>query len=129
MVLLLGGLLGACGDPAAGPAGSGGRPAAGPGDAADATAADAAAPARLVAYVSGNGPDLAWFDVAATGALTPAGKRATFAANPSFLAIDPASSALYAVSEATSRIGAYAIDPATGALAFINDVAAGGSGP
>src|SRR6185295_10024542 len=55
-MLLCGVLLGACGDPAVAP-----------GDAA--VQSDAPAPARLVAYVSGNGPDLAWFEVAATGAL------------------------------------------------------------
>ena len=87
-------------------------------------------PARLVAYVSGGGPDITWYDVdRTTGALTKVSSIAAFAANPSFLAIDPGSSHLYAVSEATSRVGAYAIDPATGALTFVNDVASGGSGP
>lgn len=36
---------------------------------------------------------------------------------------------LYAVSEGTDRIGAYAIDQTTGALSFIDDVLAGGTGP
>jgi 6-phosphogluconolactonase len=91
-------------------------------------AADAAAPAHLVAYVSGYGPNIAWFDLdQATGALAPVSTIAAFAASPSFLAVSGLH--LYAVSEATSRVGAYAIDPTSGGLTFINDVAAGGSGP
>ena len=52
-----------------------------------------------------------------------------FAANPSFLAIDPSATHLYAVSENTSQVGAYAIAPATGALTFINQAPSGGRGP
>ena len=100
------------------------------------TAADAPAvtpdapPAHLVVYASGTGPDLAWFAIDRdTAALTPAGSIAAFAANPSFLAVTHSVKYLYAVAETSSRVGAYAIDPATGALTFLNDVATGGSGP
>lgn len=86
--------------------------------------------AHLVAYVSGYSTDIARFDVDRTsGALTPADTITAFAGNPSFMAIDPAAAHLYAVSESTSRVGGYAIDPATGALTSLNDVASGGNGP
>ncbi|NVB84850.1 MAG: lactonase family protein [Kofleriaceae bacterium] len=100
-----------------------------------ATPVDSAAPPpHVVAYVSGYGPDIAWYDFdPATGALAMAGKVAAFAGSPSFLAIrhDAAnvSTHLYAVSESTNRVGAYAIDSGTGALTFINDVSTGGNGP
>src|SRR6266536_1500961 len=89
-----------------------------------------APPARLVAYVSGYSTEIARFDVTRdTGGLVPAETITAFDANTSFLAVDPASAHLYAVSESTSRVGAYAIDPATGALSSLNDVASGGNGP
>ena len=85
-------------------------------------------PTHLVAYVSGNAPNIAYYDFdAATGALTSVGQVPAFAANPSFLALTRAH--LYAVSENTDQVGAYAIDPATGALTLIDRVASGGSGP
>ncbi len=97
--------------------------------AGDAKLVDASpASAHLVAYVSGYGPAIAWNDLdRATGALTAVGSLDAFAGNPSFLATSGLH--LYAVSESTSRVGAYAIDPQSGALTFINDVDAGGSGP
>lgn len=86
--------------------------------------------ARLVAYVSGYSTTIARFDVTRdTGVLVPAETITTFAANASFLAVDPASAHLFAVSESTSRVGAYAIDPGTGALMSLNDVSSGGNGP
>lgn len=93
--------------------------AAGPGDAALA--------GHMVAYVGGDGASITRYDIADSGGLTAAVATSAFAASPSFLAITR--SALYAVSESASRIGAYARDPATGALALINDAAAGGNGP
>lgn len=91
---------------------------------------DAGAPAKLVAYVSGGGPDITWFDLDPTsGLLSRVAAIPAFAANPSFLAIEPSAKHLYAVSEATSRVGAYTIDPSSGALTFVNDTAAGGNGP
>jgi 6-phosphogluconolactonase len=96
----------------------------------DARMVDAAAPAKLVAYVSGAGPDITWYGVDSnTGSLSKVSSIASFAANPSFLAIAPGASHLYAISEANDRVGAYAIDPATGALTFINDTSSGGDGP
>lgn len=89
---------------------------------------DAAAPAHLVAYVSGNAASIGVYDFdLASGTLTMTGSVPAFAANPSFLAMTRTH--LYAVSENASRVGAYAIDPASGALAFINDQSSGGSGP
>ena len=84
--------------------------------------------AHVVAYLSGNAPNIAYYDFdLATGALTSAGQVPAFAANPSFLAMTRTH--LYAVSEATDRIGAYAIDQTTGALTFLDDAPSGGTGP
>jgi 6-phosphogluconolactonase len=93
--------------------------------------AEAAAPAKLVAYASGYGPSIQWLNVdPGSGALTPAGSVTSFGSAPSFLAVDAASSHLFAVDEDTpGRVGAYAIDPATGALTYLNAVSSGGDGP
>jgi 6-phosphogluconolactonase len=92
----------------------------------DATTADAASPAHVVAYISGYGPAIAWFDVElATGALTAKGSLA--APQPSYLALDAGHA--YAVSENLNRVAAYAIDPVTGALTFVNDQPSQGAGP
>ena len=91
-------------------------------------AVDASPPKRLVAYVSGYGPNITWYDVdRATGAFAAASSIPLFAASASFLAIH--GTHLYAAAESASRIGAYAIDPATGALTFINSQPSGGNGP
>src|SRR5258706_10342426 len=91
----------------------------GPAVTTDATVQIDAASARLVVYASGTGPDIAWFSIdRTTAALTPVGSVAAFAGNPSFLAVAPSGRTLYAVSEATSRVGAYPIDAATGALTY-----------
>ena len=96
---------------------------------ADAIVGDAApAPPHLVAYVSGNAPTIAYYDFdLRSGTLTSAGQVTAFAANPSFLAMTRTH--LYAVSEDTDRVGAYAIDQGTGALTFIDAVSSGGTGP
>ena len=47
----------------------------------------------------------------------------------SFLAFDQARSHVYAVDETNSRVVAFAIDPATGALTKLNDQSSGGNGP
>jgi 6-phosphogluconolactonase len=92
----------------------------------DAPTADAALPMHVIAYVSGYGPAIAWFDVdLATGALAAKGSLA--APQPSFLALG--GSHAYAVSENMDRVGAYAIDPASGALSFLNDQPSQGAGP
>lgn len=85
-------------------------------------------PKRLVAYVSGYGPNIDRYDVdRTTGALTASGSVPAFSASPSFLAIHGLH--LYAASESANQIGAYAIAPSSGALTFINAVSSGGTGP
>lgn len=97
-------------------------------DGPEVDAPDAAAPTHLVAYVSGNTPNIGYYDFdLGTGALTSTGQVAAFASNPSFLAMTKTH--LYAVAEGGNRVGAYAIDPSTGALTFINDQSSGGTGP
>ena len=52
------------------------------------------------------------------------------ASNPSFLALDPALTHLYAVNEdLAGRVSAYAITPATGALTVLNDAPTDGAHP
>ena len=108
-----------------------GRPPADAGDAStagDASLGSDAAPAgRQIAYVGGYGPGISRYDIADDGQLTAAGTTPAFAPGPSFLAISGAM--LYVVSETTSRVGAYAIDPGSGALSLVNDAASGGAGP
>jgi len=104
-----------------------GRPTEG-GATEDATAGFDAAPAgRQIAYVSGYGPGIGRFDIAGDGQLTAAGTTPAFAPGPSFLAIT--GTTLYAVSETNSRVAAYAIDPASGALSLLDDAGSGGAGP
>lgn len=89
---------------------------------------DAALPAHVVTYVSGYGPNIAWLDLTiATGALAPVGSLPSTLPAPSFLAMT--GTHLYAANESASRITAYAIDPATGALTYIDDQPSGGNGP
>ena len=71
----------------------------------------------------------------ATGALSPAGEP-TEAVNPSFLAFHPTRRFLYAVNETgdaptdkTGAVSAFAIDPTTGGLTFLNQQASGGPAP
>jgi 6-phosphogluconolactonase len=92
---------------------------------------EAAAPAKVVAYASGYGPDIQWLSVdPKTGALSPAGSLASFGTAPSFLAVDGASTHLYAVDEnSPGQVGAYRIDGDAGALAFLGAVPSGGDGP
>ena len=103
----------------------GGSVPAMPADAA-ANGSDAGKPMHLVAYISGYGPAIEWFDVdLASGALSAKGSLA--APQPSFLALSPTHA--YAVSENMDRVGAYAIDPASGALTFLGDQSSQGAGP
>jgi len=92
----------------------------------DAVITDAMPAVHMVAYVGGNAASIDRYDIATNGGLTPAASTSSLA-RPSFLAIT--ATALYAVSEATSRVAAYDLDPATGALALIDDASSGGSGP
>ena len=65
----------------------------------------------------------------ATGALTPTGEP-TESSNPSFLALHPRGGLLYAVNEdREGAVSAFAVDAATGALAFLNRQPSGGSSP
>ncbi len=71
----------------------------------------------------------------ATGELTPLGLAAE-TVSPSFLAVHPNRKFLYAVSEVaefagqkSGAVSAFAIDPATGKLALLNQVASRGGGP
>jgi 6-phosphogluconolactonase len=99
--------------------------------AGEAGAGETGAPAKLVAYASGYGPDIQWLSVnASSGALAGAGSIASFGTAPSFLAVDGATKHLYAVDEATpGQVGSYAIDASSGALTFQNAVSSGGDGP
>lgn len=64
-----------------------------------------------------------------TGKATPIGLVAE-SANPSFLALSPDGRFLYAVNEkAEGEVSAYAIDPATAQLKFLNKVATRGADP
>jgi 6-phosphogluconolactonase len=94
-------------------------------------AGDASKPGILVAYASGYSPDIDWFSVdSTTGGLASVGDVASFGTSPSFLAVNPAATHLYAVDEnATGQVGAYSIDPKSGALTFQNAVSSGGNGP
>src|SRR5439155_3316522 len=71
----------------------------------------------------------------ASGAMTSLGLAAE-TVNPSFLAIHPNHRYLYTVSEVDSfggkkagAVSAYAIDPKTGKLTFLNQQSSGGEGP
>lgn len=71
----------------------------------------------------------AWRFQPATGKLTPVGLAAE-TASPSFLAVHPNQHVLYAVNELREgAISAFAIDPPTGKLTFLNKVSAKGDGP
>jgi 6-phosphogluconolactonase len=94
---------------------------------------DAGPPKRLVAYVSGYGPNIAWYDVdRATGTLSILGTIPA-PGSPSFLSIHGRNSRLrpmlYAANEGTNTIGVYVIDPSTGALTGGAGPSSGGSGP
>jgi len=90
--------------------------------------ADAATPVEGPAVVYVGGTEISIFSLdTETAALTPMGTVPS--ANPSFLAVNPARTALYAVNEQTTgRLSAFAIG-ASGALTAINSVASGGNGP
>lgn len=81
-------------------------------------------------YVSGYSTTIARYTLdLTTGALTPKGTTTT-TGSPSFLAVDPSRTHLYAVDEAGSKVQAFAIDATTGALTHLGvDPTSGGSGP
>jgi len=63
-----------------------------------------------------------------TGNLSPAGRVAA-GRHPSFLAFAPSKRFVYAVNELSNEVASFAIDPATGALSFLNRVPSGGVEP
>jgi 6-phosphogluconolactonase len=86
---------------------------------------------RLTAYISGYEPNIDWFSVdPMTGALSATGSLASFGTSPSFLAVNPGGTNLYAVDENTpGRVGAYSVALDGGSLSFLNAVSSGGDGP
>ena len=64
----------------------------------------------------------------AAGKLKPLGVAVEMS-SPSFLALDPSRRFLYAVGEEANVADAFSIDPATGRLAFLNQVSSQGEGP
>ena len=108
-------------------AGDGGGP---DGATPDGGGPDGAAPGTAIVYVGGATISIFALDLA-TGALTPRGTAA--ASSPSFLAVNPGKTTLYAVEEqATGRVGAFSIARSganLGALTPLGSVASGGQGP
>lgn len=90
----------------------------------------------LGTYTSGTSKGIALYQLdMATGKLTPAGFSPPIA-DPSFLVIHPNHRFLYAVSEISNYEGkkaggvaAFAIDPKTGSLTFLNEMSSVGDGP
>jgi 6-phosphogluconolactonase len=112
-------------------AGCGARSGTHASDASTSAAADLA-PQRMMVYVSGYSPQIASFSLDNNGQLTA---QATTAATgyPSYAAVDPSHTHLYAVNEAyvagSVQVDTFAIDGASGALTPLGDVGAGGNGP
>ena len=87
-------------------------------------------------YTSGDSKGIYRFQLdLATGALTPAGDP-TETVNPSFLAFHPSRRFLYAVNETgdaptdpSGAVSAFAVDPATGGLTFLNRQSSEGAAP
>ena len=105
-------------------------PAPSSGDLATAPAPDLSLTKPPMVYVSGYSTTIARYRLdLATGALTAVGTT-TATGSPSFLAVDPSRTHLYAVDESGSKVQAFAIDASTGALTHVgNDAGSGGSGP
>ena len=85
----------------------------------------------LIAYASGYGPNINVYVVDKNnGALTSRGSTPVPAGSPSFAVVNKAATNLYALSEVTAgRVTAFAIDPGSGALTYLNDVSSKGDGP
>ncbi|WP_434425480.1 beta-propeller fold lactonase family protein [Nannocystis pusilla] len=83
-------------------------------------------------YVSGYDPKIRVYRLdAETGALSEAVAPVDGGNNPSYLAFTPSRRYLYALREGDGNNGvaAYAIDPASGGLTFLNEVDSEGQGP
>jgi 6-phosphogluconolactonase len=86
-------------------------------------------------YTSGKSKGIYLYEWSTDGKLQSRGLAAE-STNPSFLAIHPSSKYLYAVGEVgqldgkrTGGVRAFALDPATGKLTFLNQQPSGGAGP
>jgi 6-phosphogluconolactonase len=79
--------------------------------------------------VSGGSTQLTRFTFDLQNGQLSAPTSTTVPAGSSYLAIDAAHRHLYAVDENTSHVGAYTLDPATGAPTAVNTAASGGTGP
>jgi len=94
--------------------------------------ADSSAPGTSYVYTSGYDPRITIFTLdLATGILTAKGSLDTGVPSPSYLAFSPDRRFLYAANEAsgaTSKVLAYRIAAADGALQKINEAPAGGDG-
>lgn len=127
---------GASGGPL-GSAGQGISGSAGLGNAGTVGAGGAPASQRAFAYVGSYENAISVFALNLdSGVLTPQGAPVSAPPSPSFLAFAPDGEHLYAVNEAddvdgtgAGAVSAFDVDPATGALAFINRVSSGGAGP
>ncbi|MBA3936685.1 MAG: lactonase family protein [Planctomycetes bacterium] len=95
-----------------------------------AVAGSGAAAEKHFVYVSGDSPTVVCFVLnETTGALTPASVTEKVGKGPSWLAWSPDHHVMYAVIEGESKVAAFAIAKADGALTRINDVPAAGNGP
>jgi 6-phosphogluconolactonase len=101
------------------------------GSSAGGSAGAGGAPASGVPFVyvgSTNGQISIYTLDATTGVLTFV--KSVAAGNyPSFAAVDPTSTHLYAVNEPDAKVASFSIDQKTGDLTFLNRVASGGDGP
>lgn len=106
-------------------------PTTGASETEDATT-EAAPVGEPFVYVSGYDPKIRVYRLdPRSGALTESVAPIDGGTNPSFLAVAPSKQFLYALRESDGNQGvaAYAIDPATGGLTFLNEVGSQGSGP
>ncbi len=112
-----GGTLGASGSNgssgASGNAGAGGGQSAGP----------------TLVYVGSTNRQISIFSLDAASGKLGLIKSIDAGNYPSFLALDPSRSHLYAVNEPDAMVASFKVDPSTGDLTFLNRVASGGGSP
>lgn len=84
-------------------------------------------------YVGGSGNLVRIFRLNVNdGSLTPVGSPVDAGTNPTFLAVNPERTTLFAVNEASgssAAVASFHIDPKTGALQFLSRVSSKGDGP
>jgi 6-phosphogluconolactonase len=96
-------------------------------DAGDTPLAHSTGP--TLAYVGTAEGPISWFTLEpATGRLTFL-KSIDAGLSPTFLAVNPGATHLYAVNEGSAQLAAFAIEPSSGALTFLNRVSTGGDSP